>query len=132
MADIADDGLPPGVDVHMLDRYVLLTLSPFPHQGFDLHGVGAHEFSCQVAEHVQPFDAITLVQPPSLCALVAASGMLSSSSGHTLRERVFAWVTEIAKSFPHTSHKATPATSLALAAFFYVRSTRFGGRGDLR
>jgi hypothetical protein len=61
MTDIADDSLSTGVDVNMLDRYALLTLAPFPRQGFDLHGVGAHEFGCQVAEYVQPFDAVTLV-----------------------------------------------------------------------
>src|SRR6266849_1229662 len=72
MADIANDSLSARVDVHMLDRYVLLTLAPFPRQGFDLHRVGAHEFGCQVAEHVQPLYAVTLVQ-------VACDGATSTS-----------------------------------------------------
>ena len=45
----------------MLDPYVLFAFTPFPRQGVDLHGVRAHKFICQVAEHVQPFDAVTLV-----------------------------------------------------------------------
>src|SRR5262249_39508868 len=49
MADIANDCLYARVHVHMLDRYVLLALAPFSRQGFDLHGVGAHEFGCQLA-----------------------------------------------------------------------------------
>jgi hypothetical protein len=61
MADSADDRLAARVHVHMLDRYVLLALPPFPRQSFDLHGVGAHEFGRQVAEDIQPFDAVTLV-----------------------------------------------------------------------
>ena len=61
MADIANDSLSARVDMHVLDRYVLFALASFPRQGFDLHGVGAHEFCCQVAENVQPFDAVTLV-----------------------------------------------------------------------
>jgi hypothetical protein len=71
MVDIANDSLAARVDVHMLDRYVLLTLAPFPREGFDLHGVGAHEFGCQVAENVQPFNAATLVD-------VACDGATSS------------------------------------------------------
>ena len=62
MAHIANDSLPARVDVHMLDRYVLLTLAPFPRQRLDLHGVGAHELGRQVAEYVQPFDAGTMVK----------------------------------------------------------------------
>jgi hypothetical protein len=42
----------------MLDLYGLFALAPFPRQGFDLHGVGAHEFGRQVAEYVQPFNAL--------------------------------------------------------------------------
>ena len=63
MAHNANDSLPARVDVHMLDRHVLLaTLSSFPRQRFDLHGVGAHELGRQVAEYVQPFDAGTMVK----------------------------------------------------------------------
>ena len=62
MTDIPNDSLSARVDVHMLvDGHVLLTLASFPRQSFDLHCEGAHEFGRQVAEHVQPFDAITLV-----------------------------------------------------------------------
>ncbi len=61
MANIADDSLSTGVDVNILDCYVLLTLAPFPRQGFDLHGEGTHEFGCQVAKHIQPFDAVPLI-----------------------------------------------------------------------
>ncbi len=78
MADIANDSLSARVDVHMLDRYVLLTLAPFPRQGFDLHGVGAHEFGCQVAEYVQSFDAATLVE-------VTCDG--ATSTGELIRAR---------------------------------------------
>jgi hypothetical protein len=61
MADGANDGLSARVHMHMLDRYVLLALAPFSRQGFDLHGLGAHEFGCQVAEDIQPFNAITFI-----------------------------------------------------------------------
>src|SRR5215471_19308326 len=47
--------------MHMLDPYVLIALTPFPRQGFDLHRVRAHKFVRQVAEHIQPFDAVTFV-----------------------------------------------------------------------
>jgi hypothetical protein len=72
MADGANDRLPARVHVHMLDRYVLLALPPFPRQSFDLHGVGAHEFGRQVAEDIQPFDAVTLV--PMACDGAACTG----------------------------------------------------------
>ena len=61
MADIAYNSLCARVNVHMLDGYVLLTLASFPRQSFDLHREGSHEFGRQAAEHVQPFDTITLV-----------------------------------------------------------------------
>jgi hypothetical protein len=54
MADIANDRLSARVYMHMLDPDLLFALAPFPRQGFDLHGVGAHEFDCQIAEHIQP------------------------------------------------------------------------------
>ncbi|MFZ1096210.1 MAG: hypothetical protein WAN75_44485 [Xanthobacteraceae bacterium] len=63
MVHIANDSLCACVDVHMLDHHVLLaTLSSFPRQCFDLHGVSAHELGRQVAEYVQPFDAGTVVK----------------------------------------------------------------------
>ena len=52
MADIAYNSLSARVNVHMLDGYVLLTLASFSRQSLDLHREGAHEFGCQVAEHV--------------------------------------------------------------------------------
>lgn len=58
---VSDKGFRTGVDVDVLDSHGLLTLAPFPRQGFDLHGVGAHKSGCQVAEYVQSFDAVTLV-----------------------------------------------------------------------
>src|SRR5215475_9454862 len=70
--DIADDCLSARVYVHMLDPYVLLALTPFSRQGFDLHGVGPHEFGCQVAEHVQSFDAVSFVPMP--CDGAACAG----------------------------------------------------------
>src|SRR5262249_15419454 len=65
VADAANDSLAAGVHMHMLDPYVLFALAPFPRQGFDLHGVRAHKFIRQVAEHVEPFDAVALV--PMVC-----------------------------------------------------------------
>jgi hypothetical protein len=46
----------------MLDPYVLVAFAPFSRQGFDLHGEGAHKSIRQAAEHVEPFDAVTLVR----------------------------------------------------------------------
>ena len=62
MADISDDRLSARMYMHMLDRDVLVALAPPPRQGFHLHGVRAHKFVCQVTEHVEPFDALTLVR----------------------------------------------------------------------
>jgi hypothetical protein len=62
VADVADDGLPASVHMDMLHPYALFALASFSRQGFDLHGVRAHKFVCQVAEHVEPFDAVTLVR----------------------------------------------------------------------
>jgi hypothetical protein len=42
-------------------RRCALKLSPCPRQGFHLQRVRAHKSIRQVAEHVQPFDAVTLV-----------------------------------------------------------------------
>src|SRR5262249_1273782 len=62
MTDVPDDGLSARMYMHMLDRDVLVALAPLPRQGFHLHGVRAHKFVCQVTEHVEPFDAVTLVR----------------------------------------------------------------------
>ena len=72
MADIANDSLSARVHMHMFDPYCLLALTPFPRQGFDLHGVGAHELGCQVAEDIQSFDPVTLVS--MTCDGAASSG----------------------------------------------------------
>ena len=61
MAHIANDSLSVGVHMDMLDPYVLFALAPFPRQGFELHGEGALEFIREVAEHVEPFDAVAFV-----------------------------------------------------------------------
>src|SRR4051794_37467571 len=52
MAHIPNNSLSARMDVHMLDSHILLTaFAPLSRQRLDLHGVGAHEFSRQVAEH---------------------------------------------------------------------------------
>src|SRR5262245_14556522 len=72
MADVPDDGLSASMYVHVLDSYVLFALAPFPRQHFDLHGVGAHEFGRQVAEYVEPFNAVAFV--PMSCDGGACTG----------------------------------------------------------
>ena len=62
MSDISDDGLTASVNVKMPYRDRLLTLASFPSESFDLYGEGPHEFVCQVAEYVQPFKPVTLVE----------------------------------------------------------------------
>jgi hypothetical protein len=69
MTDIPNDCLSAGVHMDMLHPYLLLALTPFFREGFDLHGVGAHEFGCQVAEYVQPFDAVRCRRAGALSAL---------------------------------------------------------------
>jgi CHAD domain-containing protein len=86
MVDVADDRLAARVDMHMLDRDVLLALAPLPRQGFDLHGEGAHEFGCQVAEHVQPFNAVALILMASDAA-TCTGDELEPQRRHELRIR---------------------------------------------
>jgi hypothetical protein len=64
MTDISDDSLPTCVNVHVLDRYVLLAFASFSHKRFHLLRVGAQEFVRQAAEHVQPSNPIAYVQMP--------------------------------------------------------------------
>ena len=64
MSDVADDGLTASVDVNVLYRDDLLAPAPFPCQSFDLQGVGAHEFGGQVAEDVEPFQPVTMIEVP--------------------------------------------------------------------
>jgi hypothetical protein len=45
-----------------------------------MHGVGAHEFGCQVAEHVQPFDAVTLIDVACDSARSAWAARIASIS----------------------------------------------------
>ena len=114
MADIANDSLSARVDVHMLDRYVLFALAPFPRQCFDLHGVGAHEFGCQVAEHVQPFDAVTLVHVTCDAPRVRATNSSKAIFVTAMWAASIASISSFGRTPSMTARAALNATSSAL------------------
>ena len=89
MAHIANDRLSAGVHMDMLDPYVLFPLAPFPRQSFDLFDVRAHKFIRQVAEPVQPSNAVPFVPMPCDGAASTGDQFEQDNNGRPIRARQY-------------------------------------------
>jgi hypothetical protein len=60
MRDVADDRLPAGMHVHVLDRHLLLASRAIPRQGFELCGKRSSELVEGALSAVLPRDVLNV------------------------------------------------------------------------